>query len=117
MEFFSNAEAAAMARADANFHRRDLFEAIVRGEHPVWDLSVQVMPYAEAKTYRVNPFDLTKTWSHKDYPLIPVGTMTLNRNPENFLRADRAGGLLAGQHRARHRPVVRQDAAGPRGRL
>ena len=42
------------------------------------------MPYAAAKGYRFNPFDLTKTWSHKDYPLIPVGTMTLNRNPENF---------------------------------
>ena len=42
------------------------------------------MPYAEAATYRFNPFDLTKTWSHKDYPLIPVGVMTLNRNPENF---------------------------------
>jgi catalase len=50
----------------------------------VWDLSVQLMPYAEAKDYRFNPFDLTKTWSHKDYPLIKVGTMTLNRNPENF---------------------------------
>src|SRR5690606_16089023 len=84
MAFFSNAEAADMAGSDADFHRRDLFEAIGRGEHPVWDLSVQVMPYAEAKTYRINPFDLTKTWSHKDYPLIPVGTMTLNRNPENF---------------------------------
>jgi len=43
-----------------------------------------VMPYAEAKNYRFNPFDLTKTWSHKDYPLIKVGTMTLDRNPENF---------------------------------
>ena len=42
------------------------------------------MPYADAKTYRLNPFDLTKIWPHKDYPLIPVGTMTLNRNPENF---------------------------------
>jgi catalase len=42
------------------------------------------MPYADARTYRLNPFDLTKTWSHKDYPLIRVGTMTLNRNPENF---------------------------------
>jgi catalase len=42
------------------------------------------MPYEEAKTYRYNPFDLTKTWSKKDYPLIKVGTMTLNRNPENY---------------------------------
>ncbi|WBX86485.1 catalase [Sphingosinicella microcystinivorans] len=81
---FTNAEAATMAGADADYHRRDLFEAIARGDHPSWTLFVQAMPYAEAKTYRINPFDLTKTWSHKDYPLIKVGTMTLNRNPENF---------------------------------
>jgi catalase len=84
MEFFSNAQAADMAGSDADFHRRDLFDAIARGEHPSWKLSVQVMPYDEAKSYRFNPFDLTKVWPHKDYPLIPVGTMTLNRNPENF---------------------------------
>jgi catalase len=84
MAFFTNAEAATMAGSDADFHRRDLFQAIARGEHPSWTLSVQVMPYAEAKAYRINPFDLTKTWPHKDYPLIKVGTMTLDRNPENF---------------------------------
>lgn len=84
MEFFTNAEAATMSGQDADFHRRDLFDAIARGEHPSWILSVQVMPYADAKQYRFNPFDLTKTWSHKDYPLIKVGKMTLNRNPENF---------------------------------
>ncbi|VVE07546.1 catalase [Pandoraea pneumonica] len=84
MEFFTNAQAATMSGQDADFHRRDLFDAIVRGEHPSWIMSVQVMPYADAKKYRFNPFDLTKTWSHKDYPLIKVGKMTLNRNPENF---------------------------------
>src|SRR3546814_2785832 len=42
------------------------------------------MPYDDAKTYRINPFDLTKVWPHRDYPLVKVGTMTLNRNPENF---------------------------------
>ncbi|HET6536483.1 MAG TPA: catalase [Sphingopyxis sp.] len=84
MAFFTNEEAAAKSGADADFHRRDLFNAIKRGDHPSWRVSVQIMPYAEAKTYRFNPFDLTKTWSHKDYPLIPVGKMTLNRNPENF---------------------------------
>ncbi|ALS60018.1 catalase [Pandoraea norimbergensis] len=84
MEFFSNAEAATMSGQDADFHRRDLFDAIARGENPSWIMSVQVMPYADAKKYRFNPFDLTKTWSHKDYPLIKVGKMTLNRNPENF---------------------------------
>jgi len=73
-----------IAGHDADFHRRDLYEAIERGEHPKWELSVQVMPYTDAKDYRFNPFDLTKTWSHTDYPLIKVGTMTLNRNPENF---------------------------------
>lgn len=84
MEFFTNEEAMAMSGADADYHRRDLFEAIERGEHPEWILSVQVMPYEEAKTYRFNPFDLTKVWPHADYPLIRVGRMTLNRNPENF---------------------------------
>ena len=84
MESFSNAEAMDMAGRDADFHRRDLFEAIARGDHPVWTMSVQVMPYDAARTYRINPFDLTKTWPHADYPLIKVGTMTLNRNPANF---------------------------------
>ncbi len=77
-------QATEIAGQDADFHRRDLWEAIGRGEFPQWKLSVQVMPYEEAKTYRVNPFDLTKTWSHKDYPLIPVGMMTLDKNPDNF---------------------------------
>src|SRR5690606_29916246 len=84
MAFFTNEEASAMSGADADFHRRDLFDAIARGDHPSWVLSVQVMPYDEAKTYRLNPFDLTKTWPHADYPLVRVGKMTLNRNPENF---------------------------------
>ena len=84
MAFFSNAEAAEMAGSDADFHRRDLFQAIERGEHPSWILHVQIMPYADAATYRINPFDLTKVWPHKDYPLIKVGRMTLDRNPENF---------------------------------
>ena len=84
MEFFTNDEAVMMSGADADFHRRDLFDAIAAGDHPKWVLSVQVMPYEEGKNYRINPFDLTKVWPHKDYPLIRVGTMTLNRNPDNF---------------------------------
>jgi catalase len=84
MEFLSNAEAAKLAGDNADFHRQDLFEAIGRGEFPSWTVSVQVMPYADAKNYRYNPFDLTKVWPHADYPLIKVGHFTLNRNPENF---------------------------------
>ena len=79
----TNDEAAQLAAEDADVHRRDLFDAIKRGDHPSWTLSVQIMPYEEAKTYRFNPFDLTKTWSHKDYPLHRVGRFTLNENPVN----------------------------------
>ena len=45
---------------------------------------MQIMPAAEAAAYRFNPFDLTKLWPYKDYPLIPVGRMVLNRNPDNY---------------------------------
>ncbi|WP_420175422.1 catalase [Luteococcus sp. OSA5] len=84
VEGLSGERATEIAGEDADFHRRDLWDAIERGDHPQWKLSVQVMPYEEAKTYRFNPFDLTKVWPHADYPLIPVGTMTLNKNPDNF---------------------------------
>ncbi len=83
-ETFTNREAAEMAGHDADFHRRDLFEAVARGEHPTWTLRVQVMPYDDARAYRFNPFDLTEVWPHGDYPLVTVGTMKLDRNPENF---------------------------------
>ncbi len=84
MAYLTNAEARQIAGEDADYHRRDLFEAIARGDHPSWKVSVQVMPYDDAKDYRFNPFDLTKVWPHRDYPLIEVGRFTLNRNPENF---------------------------------
>ncbi len=84
VELLTAADAERIAGADADFYRRDLRDAIGRGDFPVWDLRVQIMPYAEAAAYRFNPFDLTKTWSHADYPLIDVGHFTLNRNPRNF---------------------------------
>ncbi|WP_426244476.1 catalase [Nocardioides sp. LHG3406-4] len=84
VEGLTDTEAARIAGEDADFHRRDLHEAIAGGESPTWTLSIQAMPYEDAKSYRYNPFDLTKIWPHADYPLIKVGTMTLNRNPENF---------------------------------
>jgi catalase len=84
IECLTQSEADALAGTDADVHRRDLWEAIDRGDHPSWTLHVQVMPFGDALGYRVNPFDLTKVWSHSDYPLIEVGRMTLDRNPENF---------------------------------
>ncbi len=83
-EILTQKDADQIAGEDADFHIRDLSEAIARGEFPSWTLSVQVMPYAEAAGYRFNPFDLTKVWPHSDYPLIHVGEMTLDRNPENY---------------------------------
>ncbi|WP_131105041.1 catalase [Ornithinimicrobium sufpigmenti] len=84
VENMTNEEAEQLAGQDADIHRRDLFDAIERGDFPSWTLSVQVMPYEEAKTYRFNPFDLTKVWPHADYPLHKVGKLTLNRNPQNW---------------------------------
>lgn len=83
-KFYTDQEAAEVVGRDADSSRTDLYNAIERGEFPTWDVKVQIMPAAEAEGYRFNPFDLTKTWSHKDYPLIHVGNFTLNRNPENF---------------------------------
>lgn len=77
-------EADALVGKDPDYHTRQLFEAIARGEFPKWKLSVQIMPEKEAETYRWNPFDLTKVWPHSDYPLIEVGVMELNRNPQNY---------------------------------
>jgi catalase len=84
VEGLTDADATRIAGEDADFHRRDLFEAIDGGDFPSWTLSVQIMPYEDAKSYHLNPFDLTKVWPHSDVPLVKVGTMTLNRNPENF---------------------------------
>ncbi|MGW6378143.1 catalase [Rhodococcus sp. NPDC055112] len=84
IEFLTQAEADSLAGSDPDHHRKDLFEAIAAGNFPSWTLKVQLMPYEDAETYRFNPFDLTKVWSQKDYPLHEVGRMTLNRNPENF---------------------------------
>ncbi|MFI0982930.1 catalase [Streptomyces sp. NPDC021093] len=81
---FTHAEAAAAGAEDPDLHIRDLHSAIRRGEHPTWTLQVQVMPYEDAADYRFNPFDLTKVWPHEDYPPIDIGTLTLNRNPENY---------------------------------
>mgnify|MGYP000609033551 FL=1 len=80
----SDAEAEALVGKDRESHQRDLFDAIARGDFPKWTLYVQVMPEADAERVPYHPFDLTKVWPHKDYPLIEVGVFELNRNAENF---------------------------------
>ena len=79
------AEAAEEMRGkDPDYAQRDLFDAIAKGNFPKWTVSVQIMPEKEAETYHVNPFDLTKVWPHKDYPLQEVGELVLDRNPVNY---------------------------------
>jgi catalase len=65
-------------------HQRDLYDSIENGDFPRWTLFVQIMPEQDAAEYRFHPFDLTKVWLKKDYPLIEVGVMELNKNPENY---------------------------------
>lgn len=77
-------EADAMRTQDMDHAQRDLVEAIDRGEFPKWDLKIQVMTEAEAKTFRWNPFDLTKTWPQGEFPLIDVGVLELNQIPRNY---------------------------------
>lgn len=80
----TNKEAAELIGKCRESHQRDLYEAIDRGEFPQWDFKIQIMSEEQANNAKFNPFDLTKIWPHADYPLIPVGVMTLNKNPENY---------------------------------
>ena len=81
---FTNAEAAKVIGENRESYQEALFGALERGERPKWDLKIQVMAEADSAKAKFNPFDLTKVWPHKDYPLIDVGVMELDRNPENY---------------------------------
>jgi catalase len=80
----TDAEAEAMVGKCRESHQRDLYESIEKGDFPRWKLCFQIMPEKDAATCPYHPFDLTKVWLHKDYPLIEVGMLELNRNPENY---------------------------------
>jgi catalase len=77
-------EAETIIGKDRESHQADLYNAIEEGDNPSWNLKIQVMTEEQAENSPYNPFDLTKVWPHADYPLIDVGVMELNRNPENF---------------------------------
>ena len=82
--FLTDAEAADVVGRTRESYQEDLYAAIEAGEHPRWTLFVQVMPERDAEKTPYNPFDLTKVWPHADYPLIEVGVMELDRNPDNY---------------------------------
>lgn len=77
-------EAEAIVGKDRESHQRDLLESIENGDFPKWDMKIQVVPENDASKFPFNPFDLTKVWPHGDYPLIDVGVLELNKNPENY---------------------------------
>jgi catalase len=77
-------EAAKLIGDDRESAQRDLYDAIERKDFPGWTMFVQVMPEKDAAKLPYHPFDLTKVWYKKDYPLIEVGVLELNRNPENY---------------------------------
>ena len=79
-----DAEAGALIAGDRESHQRDLYAAIERGEFPRWRFCLQLMTQQQAETFGWNPFDLTKVWPHAEFPLIEVGILELNRNPENY---------------------------------
>ncbi len=84
IECLTDAEAEAVIGKCRESNQRDLFESIEKGDFPKWDMKIQVIPEAAAADFPFNPFDLTKVWPHKEYPLIDVGVLELNKNPENY---------------------------------
>ncbi|MGI9574944.1 catalase [Alloalcanivorax xenomutans] len=84
IECLTDEEAGEIVGGDRESHQRDLYNAIENKDFPAWRVCVQIMPEAEAENTPYNPFDLTKVWPHGDYPLIEIGELTLNRNPENY---------------------------------
>lgn len=83
---FTGDEANNLRGVDPDYAQRDLVEAIDRGDFPKWNLKVQIMTEEAAKNCHFNPFDLTKVWSHKEFPLIDVGTLELNEVPRNYFQ-------------------------------
>ena len=81
---YTDAEAAELVGSNRESAQADLFQNIADGRFPRWKFCVQIMPEKDAATYHMNPFDLTKVWPHRDYPLVEVGVLELNRNPQNY---------------------------------
>jgi catalase len=80
----TNAESAVAIGQSRETYQEALFGAIEQGDFPKWRVCVQLMPELDAEKTSYNPFDLTKVWPHGDYPLIEVGVVELNRNPDNY---------------------------------
>lgn len=77
-------EAVKISGADPDFHRRDLWETIESGEYPEWELGLQVFTQEQADHFSFDVLDPTKLVPEELVPVVPVGKLVLNRNPDNF---------------------------------
>lgn len=84
IENLTNDEAAKLVGQDREYSQADLYRHIEKGKFPQWKMCIQIMSEEQARNFRFNPFDLTKVWPHKEFPLIEVGILELNRNPDNY---------------------------------
>jgi catalase len=80
----SSEKAGQLAGENPDYALEDLYNTIEKGDFPSWTFYVQIMTFAEAEFHPFNPFDLTKIWPHSQFPLIPVGRITLDKNPRNY---------------------------------
>lgn len=83
-QHWTNDEAAEVIGKTRESTQEDLFGAIAQENYPKWTFCIQVMTAEQAKHTSYNPFDLTKVWPHGEFPLIEVGEIELNRNPNNY---------------------------------
>jgi catalase len=77
-------EATRLAGEDPDIATRDLYDTIASGKTVEYELKVQIMEIEDEMKQDFNPLDATKTWPEDKFPLMPVGKMVLNRNPENY---------------------------------
>jgi catalase len=84
IESLTQAQANEIQATDLGHASKDIFDAIERGDHPRWELNVQIMDDGDHPELDFDPLDDTKTWPEDQFPLRPVGMMTLNRNVDNF---------------------------------
>ena len=106
-------EAQIIGGMDPDFHRRDLADAIEAGAYPQWELGMQTFPDTEEQTFEgIDLLDPTKIVPEELAPVQPVGLLTLNAQPDQLLRRDRAGRLPRRPPGARHRRHRRPAAAG-----
>ena len=114
---FTGEDADRMRGIDPDYATRDMFDAIKEGNPPSWSVEIQIMTPEQAEEFRFNPFDVTKVWPHGEYPMIPLGRMVLDRNPENYFADVEQAAFSPGKSRPRYGSVLRQDVPGQDIRL